>query len=94
MSADYDDNGLVPLGVPLDEVMQEVRFKRNILTLHRLGPRATYEFIAEICRRYSIRTPVEALAERYAGLTIEEIEAAGAEGIPSPPLRAVTTENE
>ena len=43
------------------------RFRANVIHLHRLGPRALYEFLAHLSARHMIRTDVR-LASSYRAL--------------------------
>ena len=40
--------GLIPIGPVAAEIVADLRFRRQVLRLHRLGPRAMAELLAEI----------------------------------------------
>jgi hypothetical protein len=52
-----------PAGQPID--LAEMRFRRGVAKLHRLGARALAELLAEIGARYLIRQPIEELVDNY-----------------------------
>ncbi len=67
----------------------DVRFRRQVEHLHRLGPRATAELLAEIGVERSIMTIIDRKLDRYVDLdpaTVEEV--GGGEFWPAP-LREV-----
>jgi hypothetical protein len=43
----------------------DIRFCRSVLRLHRLGPRAVAELLAELGARHLIRQPIEGLVDEY-----------------------------
>jgi hypothetical protein len=45
--------------------IDELRFRRTVARLHRLGPRATAELLSELGARYLIRTPIKQLLDAY-----------------------------
>ena len=67
----------------------DLRFRRQIERLHRLGPRATAELLAEIGVERSIMTIIDQKLERYVDLDPAAIEAAGGDRFWSVPLRGV-----
>jgi hypothetical protein len=54
----------------------DVKFAHQIERLHRLGPRAVAELLAEIGARHLIRQPIEATVERYVARLDPEMLAA------------------
>jgi len=77
------------IGDVSDDVIRELRFRRNVERLQKLGPRAIGELLAEIGAAYSIRTDVENRLERYAVLTPEQVMVACAYFYPETPIHAV-----
>ncbi len=74
------DQGLQPIGQIAAEVVADVRFRRQVLRLHRLGPRVTAELLAEIGAERGIRTVIDRKLATYAELdpkVIEVVEGAG-----------------
>jgi hypothetical protein len=61
--------------LPID--LADVRLRRHVERLHRLGPRATYELLAEIGREHLLRVDIEQRAARYAGLDPKVLRALG-----------------
>ena len=59
--------------------LRDLRFRRDVERLHRLGPRVLYELLAELGARRMIRTEIEALARRYARLDPATLAALGVE---------------
>jgi hypothetical protein len=45
--------------------LADFRFARRVVRLHRLGPRALFELLAEIGARHLIRVPVEHIVREY-----------------------------
>jgi hypothetical protein len=67
--------------------LADVHFDRACERLHRLGPRAVGEFLAELGAAYLIRTPIETQLERYtARLDRDTIRAVGGHKFASAPL--------
>ena len=48
--------------------LDDMRLRRNVEALHRLGPRALYELLAEIGREQLLRVDIERRVARYARL--------------------------
>jgi hypothetical protein len=74
---------------PLSQI-DRLRLDRSAAQLHRLGARATSEFLAEIGMQHGIALDVLTRAENWARqLTPEMIRTAGADRFPPSPLRCV-----
>lgn len=72
------------------QYLAEMRFRRDVGRVHRLGPRVMFELLAELGRKHFIRSEVEQLAARYAArLDPALLRAVGADRFPPLPLRAV-----
>jgi hypothetical protein len=67
-------------GAPID--LGDVRLRRDVDQLHRLGPRAVYELLAEIGRDRLLRVYVERLVARYAALDPGVVASLGADRLP------------
>jgi hypothetical protein len=65
---------------PVD--IADLRFRRQVDRLHRLGPRVLYEFLAELGSDRLIRTELELRVERYAALDPEILRATGGDSLP------------
>ena len=64
-----------------------MRFRRQVLHLHRLGPRAVGELLAEIGAERGIQTVIDQKLDTYAEIEIEALEAAGGDDWPILPRR-------
>ena len=71
------------------EVVADLRFRRRVERLHRLGPRAVAELLAEIGAERSITTIVDQKLATYVDLDIEALEAAGGDTFWPVPLRGI-----
>jgi hypothetical protein len=70
--------------------LRELRFRRDVERLHRLGPRALHALLAELGARRLIRAEVEALVANYvARLDDEMVRAAGGDRFPPRPVYLV-----
>jgi hypothetical protein len=63
------------MSAPID--LRDVRFRRDIERLHRLGRRAVGEMLAELAAARLLRTEIEALVARYTRLDPAALDAAG-----------------
>lgn len=65
------------------------RLRRQHLArqLHRLGSRATFEFLDEIARRYGLADDIDARLARYAGADPAILQALGGDKFAPLPLR-------
>ena len=77
------------IGAIAAEVVADIRFRHQVLRLHRLGPRVTAELLAEIGAERGIRTIVDQKLRRYAELEPEALEATGGNRFWPLPLREV-----
>ncbi len=71
------------------DAVAELRFRRQVDRLHRLGSRATAELLAEIGAERSIMTIIDRKLDRYTGLDPAALEAAGGGEFWPAPLREV-----
>jgi hypothetical protein len=70
--------------------LADIRFRRAVTQLHALGPRVVAELLAEIAAAYLLRTPIEAMVERYIGrLDPATTRAIGADRFAPLPMRAI-----
>jgi hypothetical protein len=67
----------------------DLRFRRDIEALHRLGARAVYELLVELGRERLIRTAIEVKVRRYAALDPTIMGAVGGDRFPAAPLHLV-----
>ena len=71
------------------ETVSHPHFRRQVERLHRLGPRATAELLAEIGGERGIQTIVDQKLERYTELDPEALEATGGDDFPPNPIHEV-----
>ena len=57
--------------------IREERFRRDVARLHTHGPRVLHEMLLEFAARQLLRTEIESLVQRYAGLNTAALDAAG-----------------
>ncbi len=81
--------GLRPIGEVAAEIVANLRFRRQVVRLHRLGPRSMAELLAEIGAERSITTIIDRKLDRYAELDPETLEVTGGDGFWPLPLREV-----
>ncbi len=78
-----------PIGQVAAEIVADMKFRHQVLRLHRLGPRAVGELLAEISAERGIQTVIDRKLDRYAGIEPETLEVTGGDGFWSAPLREV-----
>ncbi len=66
-----------PIGEVAAEVVADLRFRRQVEHLHRLGARAVGELLAEVSAERGIRTVVDQKLSRYAELDPEALTVTG-----------------
>ena len=90
---DYEDpshgGGLRPVGEIAAELVANIRFRRQVEHLHRLGARAVGELLAEVAADRGIRVVIEQKLNRYADVVPAALEATGGDGFWPAPLREV-----
>ena len=78
-----------PLGEVVDDPVGELRFHRQIERLHRLGPRAVGELLAEIAEQRGCRTYIEMRLRKYAVIPPETLRELDGDEFPRPPIYQV-----
>ena len=78
-----------PIGRVAAEVAADLRFRRKVQQVHRLGDRVFGELLAEIGAERGIQTVIDRKLDTYAELDPEALEAAGGDGFWSVPIREV-----
>ena len=76
-----------PVGPIAAEVVAELRRRRHVQQVHRLGDRVFGELLAEIGAERGITTIIDQKLERYAELDSEVLEAAGGDEFWPAPVR-------
>ncbi len=71
------------------EVVADLRFRRKVIRLHRQGPRAVGEFLAELGADRGIATVIDQKIDTYVELGAGALEAAGGDEFWQPPLHGV-----
>jgi hypothetical protein len=79
------------IGAAVDptDVLADLRFARDVAALHRLGPRAVYEFLVELGAARMIRLDLEQRARRWSRLDFRALQAASGARFPDLPIHAV-----
>jgi|SRR5215471_14403799 len=67
----------------------DLRFRRSVERLHRLGPRALYELLVELGASRLIQTEIERQVERYAALDKAVLHATGGDRFAAAALHLV-----
>ena len=80
---------LRPIGESAAEIVADLKFSRQVIRLHRLGPRVVGELLAEIGAERSIMTLIDGKLETYAELDPGALEVAGGDRFWPLPLREV-----
>lgn len=81
--------GILRIGAVAAEIVADLRFRHQVLRLHRLGPRVTAELLAEIGAERSITTIIDRKLARYAEIEPETLEVTAGDGFWPAPLREV-----
>ena len=79
----------VPKTMVAADVVADFRFRRQVEYLHRLGPRAVAELLAEIGAERSIMAIVDKKLETYVSIEPVALEAAGGDMFWPVPVRGV-----
>jgi hypothetical protein len=70
--------------------LADFRFARRVVRLHRLGPRALFELLAEIGARHLIRVQVEHIVREYADrLDRDTLRSLGGDRMPPVPVHRI-----
>ena len=89
MTAASDISQVQRLDEVVDDIVGDLKFHRLVERLHRLGPRAVGELLAEIGEQRSCRTFIDQRVAVYAALDPELVKAFDGDQFPRPPLYAV-----
>ncbi len=81
--------GLRPIGQIAAEVVADLRRRRKVQRLHRLGDRVLGEFLAELGADRGIATVIDQKLDTYIELDPEVLEAAGGDEFWPVPLHGV-----
>ena len=77
------------VGAVSAEVVADMRFRHQVLRLHRLGSRVTAELLAELGAERSIQTVIDQKLDRYVELDPMTLQATGGDGFWPVPFREV-----
>ena len=77
------------LGEVVGDLVDRIRFRRQVEKLHELGPRAYGELSLEIAECLGSRTFIDQRLEAYAALDPEFVTAFDGDKFPRPPLYEV-----
>ena len=78
-----------PIGPVAAQVVADLRFRRQVERLHRLGDRVLTEFLAEIAVERGITTIIDRKLATYVDLDPAALEAGGGDTFWPVPLRGV-----
>jgi hypothetical protein len=71
---------------PATSDIRELRFRRDVERVWRLGPRAQYELLSELAARHTLRTEIEQLVARYSRVDPEVVRRTAGDRMPPTPL--------
>ena len=77
------------IGAIAAEVVADMKFRRQVLRLHRLGPRVVAELLAEIGAERGIQTVIDRKLYTYTELEPEALEVAGGDWFWPVPIHGV-----
>ncbi len=77
------------IGAIAAEVVAEMKFRRRVQQVHRLGDRVLGEFLAEIGAERGIQTIIDQKLDTYAKLDPKVLKATGGDRFWPAPLREV-----
>ncbi len=80
---------LRPIGEVAAEIVADMKFRRRVQKVHRLGDRVFGELLAEIGAERGITTIIDQKLARYAGLDPEALEATGGDVFSPVPIHVV-----
>ena len=86
---DNDVMRVQPVGPIAAEIVADIRFRHHVEYLHRLGPRAVGELLAEIGAERGIRTVIDDKIAQYAELDPATVTTTGADDFWPAPLTEV-----
>ena len=78
-----------PIGAIATEIVADLKFRRQVIRLHRQGPRAVGEFLAGLGAELGVQTPIERKLDTFAELEPDTLQAVGGNEFWQPPLRGV-----
>ena len=65
------------IGEVAAEIVADLKFRRQVIRLHRQGPRAVGEFLAGLGAELGVQTPIEQKLDTFAELEPETLRVAG-----------------
>jgi hypothetical protein len=81
--------GFRTIGQVAAEIVADLKFRRQVIRLHRQGPRAVGEFLAGLGADRGIRTVIDRKLGTFAELDPEALQAAGGDDLWQPPIHGV-----
>ena len=82
------------IGAKAAEIVADLKFRRQVIRLHRQGPRAVGELLAEIGAERSIATTIDRKLDAYTEVEPEVLEAAGGDEFWPAPLRELRRQSD
>ena len=77
------------IGKVTAEIVADLRFRRQVERLYRLGPRVVGEVFAHLGAKHGIQTSIEQTIECFAELEPKALEATGGDHLPPVPLHII-----
>ena len=77
------------IGEVAAEVVADLRFRHQVIHLHKQGPRATAELLAEIGAEFGVQTPIDQKLAAFAELGPDSLDAAGGDKFWPAPVRDI-----
>ncbi len=77
------------IGAGAAEVVADIKFRRHVQQVHRLGDRVFGELLAELGAERGIQTVIDQKLERYAELDPDALDVTSGDDFWQPPLHGV-----
>ena len=77
------------IGAIAAEIVADLKFRRQVIRLHRQGPRAVGEFLAGLGAELGVQTPIEQKLDAFAEIEPETLDAAGGDVFSPLPIHGV-----
>ncbi len=77
------------IGEVAAEVVADIKFRRHVRQVHRLGDRVFGELLAELGAERGIQTIIDEKLKKYASLDPKALEVTGGNDFWQPPLREI-----
>ena len=78
-----------PVAASAPHQIRQLRFEREVLHLHQLGPRPVAELLLELGHAHDLAGDIEARLARFSRLDPATVRSLGGDRFPLPPIHAV-----